>query len=130
MLNGEYIVNDVCYNAGLVNDIVYTVILTCVCQWIHFIFLCIKVCVILPVFFFFVSSHEISRSIFLIAIFLALFQKYSYEEKYFSRFHVPCRGRLISFFVGYLFSVLDLPFPNVNAYFVFPFSSLNEPIAS
>jgi hypothetical protein len=46
-----YVVNDICYNAGLVNDIVYTVILACVCQWIHFIFLCIKVCVILTVFF-------------------------------------------------------------------------------
>ena len=49
--NGEYVVNDICYNAGLVNNIVYTVILACVCQWIHFIFLCIKVCVILTVFF-------------------------------------------------------------------------------
>ena len=40
---GEYIVNDVCYNAGPVNDIVYTVILTCVCQWIHFYY-CVLTC--------------------------------------------------------------------------------------
>ena len=34
-------------------------------------------------------THETSRSIFLIANVLVLFQKYSCEEEYFSRFHVP-----------------------------------------
>jgi hypothetical protein len=37
-----------------------------------------------------IVNHGTSRSIFLIANFVVLFQKYSCEEKYFSRCHVLC----------------------------------------